>query len=209
MRLTAGFSVPLSIDQTWVLLQDIARVAGWFPGARLEEADGDAYRGTVRVKLGPMLVDYKGTAAFVERDARAHRVVIEASGREQRGAGTAKATAVTELKAAGGATEVSVSIDLDVTGRPAQLGQSLMQDITERLVAEFATRMQADLSKKTTDEAPATSNDHASAVSEGGGDVLNLGQIAGRAMVRKAVRVAAVVFGALLVWRKLASRASR
>jgi carbon monoxide dehydrogenase subunit G len=145
VQLTAGFEVPLPVEPAWDLLQDISRVAGWFPGARLDEAEGDTYRGTVRVKLGPMLVDYRGTATFLERDEDAHRVVIEASGREQRGAGTARARAVTELSPVQNGTEVAVTVELDITGRPAQLGQSLMQDVARRLVAEFAARMAADL----------------------------------------------------------------
>src|SRR5579863_1965202 len=208
MRLATSFSVPLPVEDAWKTLLDVKRVAGWFPGARLDAVEEDAFKGTVRVKLGPMMVDYRGSARFSERDEKAHRVVLEASGREQRGAGTAKAIAATELKAAGGTTEVSVSIDLDVTGRPAQLGQSLMQDVTERLVGEFAARMQADLSQQTPDENSPTNSDLASPVRQDG-DVLDLGQMAGRAMARKVARFVALFFGAVLVWRKLASRSSK
>jgi uncharacterized protein len=202
MKLATSFSVPLPVEDAWKMLLDVERVAGWFPGARLDAVEEDGFKGTVRVKLGPMLVDYRGSARF------SHRVVLEAAGREQRGAGTAKAIAATELKAAGGTTEVSVSIDLDVTGRPAQLGQSLMQDVTERLVGEFAARMQADLSQPTPDEDSPTNSDLASPVRQDG-DVLDLGQMAGRAMARKAARFVALLFGAVLVWRKLASRSSK
>jgi|SRR5579863_6333621 len=204
MRLATSFSVPLPVEDAWKTLLDVKRVAGWFPGARLDAVEEDAFKGTVRVKLGPMMVDYRGSARFSERDEKAHRVVLEASGREQRGAGTAKAIAVTELNSAGGTTEVSVSIELDVTGRPAQLGQSLMQDVTERLVSEFAARMQADLSQpRTGEDLPTTLPAHQ------GDDVFDLGQMAGRAMARKAARFVALLFGAVLVWRKLASRSSK
>ena len=81
MTLTTRFTVPLPVEESWALLQDMDRVARWFPGATLEGAKGDSFNGSVRVKLGPMVVDYRGTARFVERDEGAHRVVLEASGR--------------------------------------------------------------------------------------------------------------------------------
>lgn len=211
MKLTTSFAVPLPVGETWTLLQDIERAATWFPGARLESIEGERFKGTVRVKLGPMLVDYRGTARFVERDEALHRVVIEASGREQRGSGTAKAVAVTELVATGNGTDVSVSIDLDVTGRPAQLGQSLMQDIAQRLVGEFSTRMEADLSASSPDErAPASESRVGEADSADlDDDVLDLGRIAGPAMLRKAAPLLGVFVVALLIWRRFASRAAR
>ncbi len=231
MKLAASFSVPLPVADAWTLLQDIERAATWFPGARLESVEGESFKGTVRVKVGPMMVDYRGTARFVERDETAYRVVIEASGREQRGSGTAKARAVTALTAAGERTDVSVSIDLDVTGRPAQLGQSLMQDIAQRLVGEFSHRMEADLSAHTTtDEQPAAGGDgaaaHASAAggpvgpgeargaaagpARGSGaredDVLDLGRIAGPAVLRKVAPVLLAVVVAALLRRWFTSR---
>jgi len=225
MKLAASFSVPLPVADAWTLLQDIERAATWFPGARLESVEGESFKGTVRVKVGPMMVDYRGTARFVERDEAAYRVVIEASGREQRGSGTAKARAVTALTAAGERTDVSVSIDLDVTGRPAQLGQSLMQDIAQRLVGEFSDRMEADLSAHTTtDEQPAAGGDGAAAhASAAGGpvgpgeargaaagaredDVLDLGRIAGPAVLRKVAPVLLAVVVAALLRRWFTSR---
>ncbi len=220
MQLTTSFNVPLPLAEAWTVLLDIDRVASWFPGARLESVEGESFKGTVRVKLGPMMVDYRGTARFVERDESLRRVVIEASGREQRGAGTAKALAVTELTAGASGTDVSVSIDLDVTGRPAQLGQSLLQDITERLVAEFSSRMEADLSAPApsapSDDTSSPSGDAAAAPGAGArsapptppraesdADVLDLGRIAGPAMVKKVAPVLGVLVVLVLVWRWL------
>ncbi len=225
MQLTTSFSVPLPLDEAWTVLLDIERVASWFPGARLESVEGESFKGTVRVKLGPMMVDYRGTARFVERDEHLKRVVIEATGREQRGAGIAKALAVTELSAGASGTDVAVSIDLDVTGRPAQLGQSLLQDITERLVAEFSSRMEADLSAPAPSPAPGdTASPSRSArdpADSGPGpaphqgahaepdDVLDLGRIAGPAMVKKVAPALGALVVLVLVWRWLSGRPNR
>jgi carbon monoxide dehydrogenase subunit G len=174
-----------------VVLQDIGRVAGWFPGAKLLSVEDDEFKGTVRIKLGPILVDYRGSARFVERDEQAYRVVLEASGREQRGTGTAKVTAVTQLTSSGSGTDVDVSMDVDITGRPAQLGQGLMQEVTQRLVGEFSSRMEADLG--------ATKDSGAGDSSAGPApddDVLDLGRIAGPAMLK---RVAPKIIGTLIV----------
>jgi carbon monoxide dehydrogenase subunit G len=192
VKLTTSFSVPLPIDEAWVVLQDIERVAGWFPGGKLESVEGDEFKGTVRVKLGPIIVDYRGSARFVELDEQAYRVVLEASGREQRGTGTAKATAVTQLVASGSGTDVEVSMDVDITGRPAQLGQGLMQEVAQRLVGEFSSRMEADL----TVEKDGGVEDAATGAAVLDDDVLDLGKIAGPAMLK---RLAPRIIGVLVV----------
>ena len=179
MNLTTSFTVLLPVDEAWVVLQDIGRVAGWFPGAKLESVEDDEFKGTVRIKLGPILVDYRGTARFVERDEQAYRVVLEASGREQRGTGTAKVLAVTQLKATERGTDVDVSMDVDITGRPAQLGQGLMQEVTQRLVGEFSSRMEADLGAG---KDSGTADPSVTAVLDD--DVLDLGKLAGPALLK-------------------------
>src|SRR6516164_2512106 len=104
------------------------------PGAVLESVEGDEFHGRVKVKVGPIVVTYKGTARFTEKDAAAHRAVIEASGKEARGSGTAKATVTTALKEADdGTTEVSLLTDLGITGRPAQFGRSVLADVSAKL----------------------------------------------------------------------------
>ncbi len=199
MNLTTSFTVALPIDEAWVVLQDVERVAGWFPGGKLESVEGDEFKGTVRVKLGPIIVDYRGSARFVERDQDAYRVVLEASGREQRGTGTAKATAVTQLTATAAGTHVDVSMDVDITGRPAQLGQGLMQEVAQRLVGEFSSRMEADLATgdaASPADAPAASSTVTPIAPAADDDVLDLGRIAGPAMMK---RVAPKIIGALVV----------
>jgi len=198
MTLTTRFTVPLPLEESWTLLQDMDRVARWFPGATLDGAEGDSLNGTVRVKLGPMVVDYRGTARFVERDEVAHRVVLEASGREQRGSGVAKAIAKTQLEADGAGTAVSVSVDLDISGRPAQLGQGLMQDVAKRLVGEFSERMRAELDSeqdraRSTGQSAVPRETASVDTATGDADVLDLGRFVGQGLARRAVPYGAVL----------------
>jgi carbon monoxide dehydrogenase subunit G len=138
MRLDHSFTVPVPVDEAWKVLLDLPRVAPCMPGASLTGVDGDAFTGTVKVKLGPIGLTYQGKGRFVERDEAAHRVVIEASGRDARAAGTAAATVTATLVAEGEATRVDVATDLTVTGRPAQFGRGMLADVSGKLITQFA-----------------------------------------------------------------------
>jgi carbon monoxide dehydrogenase subunit G len=145
MRLEHSFGVPVRVDQAWQILLDVERVAPCMPGATLTEHSGDDFAGTVRVKLGPVNLLYKGSGRFVERDETAHRVVIEASGRDSRSAGTAAATVTTWLHEADGGTRVEVVTELNVTGRPAQFGRGMLADVSGKLIGQFAECLAAQL----------------------------------------------------------------
>jgi uncharacterized protein len=146
MKLEHEFTVPTSVDEAWKVLLDVERVAPCMPGATLLTVDGDDFTGTVKVKVGPIQVTYKGTAKFAERDEAAHRAVIEASGKEARGSGTAAATVTAQLTAAGDAvTKVAVETDLNVTGRPAQFGRGVMEEIAGKLIGQFSNCLAEEL----------------------------------------------------------------
>ncbi|MCD9874532.1 SRPBCC family protein [Streptomyces guryensis] len=138
MELHHEFTVPVPVDDAWRTLLDIERIAPCMPGATVEEYDGKTVTGSVKVKVGPITVTYKGTAVFEEQDETAHRVVLTASGRETRGQGTARATVTGSLAERDGGTAVSVRTDLTVTGRPAQFGRGVMAEVGDRLVGRFA-----------------------------------------------------------------------
>src|SRR6266542_4245372 len=106
MRLEHSFVVPVPVDQAWGVLLDVERIAPCMPGAALTEYSGDDFAGTVRVKLGPVNLLYKGSGRFLERDEAARRVVLEASGRDTRSAGTAAATVTSTLHPADDGTRV-------------------------------------------------------------------------------------------------------
>lgn len=146
MKLEHEFTVPAPVDEAWRVLLDVERVAPCMPGATLLSIDGDEFTGSVKVKVGPIQVTYKGTARFVERDETAHRAVIDASGKEARGTGTAAATVHTLLRdAGGGTTAVTVETELNVTGRPAQFGRGVMEEVGAKLVKQFADRLATEL----------------------------------------------------------------
>ncbi|WP_329342532.1 SRPBCC family protein [Streptomyces sp. NBC_00663] len=139
MELHHEFTVPVPVDDAWRALLDIERVAPCMPGASVEDHDGKTVTGSVKVKVGPITVTYKGTAVFEEQDDAAHRMVLIASGRETRGQGTARATVTGKLvEQDGGGTAVSVHTDLTVTGRPAQFGRGVMAEVGDRIIGQFA-----------------------------------------------------------------------
>lgn len=137
MELTHQFTVPTGVDETWAHFEDIASVAECFPGAQVTSADGDSFTGTVKVKLGPIALVYNGTGTFVEKDETAKRFVVDAKGKDKRGNGTAGAHVTVSMADAAGSTDVSVHTDLAITGKPAQFGRGVMQDVSDKLLGQF------------------------------------------------------------------------
>lgn len=138
MKLEHTFTVPVPVEKAWEVLQDLPRIAPCMPGATLTGVEGDEFTGTVKVKLGPIGLTYSGKGRFVERDEAAHRVVVEASGRDTRSAGTAGATITANLVGQGDETLVDVVTDLTVTGKPAQFGRGMISDVSAKLLGQFA-----------------------------------------------------------------------
>jgi len=154
MKLDHEFTVPASLDEAWKVLLDVERIAPCMPGAALTSVDGDDFTGTVKVKVGPIQVTYKGQAKFVEKDENAHRAVLEASGKEARGSGTAAATVTAVLTADGDKTKAKVETDLNITGRPAQFGRGVMADVGAKLIGQFANCLADELAGGGTTSAP-------------------------------------------------------
>jgi len=152
VELEHHFTVPASVEETWAAFNDPGRVAPCFPGATLISVDGDEFTGSAKIKLGPIALQYNGTGRYVERDESAHRAVIEAKGKDKRGNGTANATVTAQLSADGDVTAVQVTTDLAVTGKPAQFGRGVMQDVSDKLLAQFVACLQATLGE--TEAAP-------------------------------------------------------
>jgi carbon monoxide dehydrogenase subunit G len=137
MDLTHSFTVPTSVDDAWALFMDLEAVGGCFPGATVTEVTDEGFSGTVKVKLGPIAMQYAGSGSFVERDDSAHKAVIEAKGKDKRGNGTAGATVTIQLSPDGSGTRADVTTDLSVTGKPAQFGRGVMQDVSDKLLGQF------------------------------------------------------------------------
>jgi carbon monoxide dehydrogenase subunit G len=156
VQLEHSFTVPVGIDEAWPALLDIERVAPGMPGARVDSVGGDDFTGTVKVKLGPIALTYKGKASFTEKDESVHRAVIDARGRDARGNGTAAAKVSATLHAEGeSSTRVDVVTDLDITGKPAQFGRGVMVDVGNKLIGQFADRLAGKLAGGEAEAEPA------------------------------------------------------
>ena len=137
MDLTHRFTVPVPIDEAWAHFNDIGSVAECFPGASVTSAEGDTFAGSVKVKLGPIALVYNGTGTFTEKDEATHRMVVDAKGKDKRGNGTAGAAVVMTMTEAGTSTDIEVVTDLAITGKPAQFGRGVMQDVSDKLLGQF------------------------------------------------------------------------
>ncbi len=139
MELTHDFTVPADVETTWATFMDLESVGSCFPGATVTDVSADGFSGTVKVKLGPIALVYTGSGTFVERDDDGHRAVIEAKGKDKRGNGTAGATVTIQLAPSDAGTRVDVATDLSVTGKPAQFGRGVMQDVSDKLLQQFVS----------------------------------------------------------------------
>ncbi len=143
MELNHSFTVPASLEETWDAFIQIESVASCFPGAVVTSVDGDDFTGTCKVKLGPIALTYSGTGHFIERDQSAGRFLVEAKGKDKRGNGTAGAKVTATMTEAGaGSTKVDVLTDLQITGKPAQFGRGIIQDVSDKLLQQFVACLQ-------------------------------------------------------------------
>ncbi len=144
MELTHSFTVPVDVATAWEAFEDISSVAECFPGAVVTSVEGDVFQGTCKVKLGPVALQYAGSGTFVERDEAGRRLVLDAKGRDKRGNGTAGAhVTATFEEEAGTATRVQVVTELQITGKPAQFGRGVIQDVSDKLLAQFVACLQS------------------------------------------------------------------
>jgi uncharacterized protein len=166
MEMDHSFTVPVPPSQAWDVLLDVERIAPCMPGATVEEFDGEVVTGRIKVKVGPVSLTYRGTAKFTERDPDARVIVLEASGKETRGAGTASATvrASLEPESEGQATKATMHTTMNVTGRPAQFGRGVMVEVGGKLVEQFAR----NLAQMITGDGAATDGGAAAASAAGG-----------------------------------------
>jgi uncharacterized protein len=156
VELSHSFTVPASVDDAWATFMDLEQVGACFPGATVTSATEDGFEGTVKVKLGPIALVYAGSGTFTERDDTAHRAVIAAMGKDKRGNGTAGATVTIELSDTGdGSTRAEVQTDLAVTGKPAQFGRGVMQDVSDKLLQQFVDCIEGRFTEPAAPPAPA------------------------------------------------------
>jgi uncharacterized protein len=227
MQLEHEFTVPVPVDRAWEVLLDVETIAPCMPGASVDTVDGDSFTGKVKVKVGPITVAYAGKASFLEKDATAHRAVVEAKGRETRGSGTAAATVTARMTDEGDSTRVNVLTDLAITGKPAQFGRGVMNDVGNKLIGQFADCLATTITEggaaTAEGEAPAAKAEapaggEARAASDGGSgpegntrregaqqdrptpEAIDLFDVAGGSLAKRLAPVAALVVLIVIIW---------
>ncbi len=222
MDLNHTFTVNQPIAETWVVLTDLERIAPCLAGAELHEVHGDVFKGGVKIKVGPIVAQFKGEAQFVELDTVNFRAHLKASGRDIGGKGNASATITAQLTAiTPTSTSVNVVTDLAITGKVAQFGRGALADISEKLIAQFADNLNALIDREGGTPAPSASapvTDAPSSKAPTAGQVtdasadepkirkiegpaaepLNLQSVAGGAMMKRLLPIAGVILGILL-----------
>ncbi|MDA8277064.1 MAG: SRPBCC family protein [Actinomycetota bacterium] len=173
MELVNSFSVNVPIDRAWALLTDVEKIAPCLPGAQLEEIEGDEFRGSVKVKVGPITASYKGKASFIELNSETHTAVLRAEGRDTKGAGNASATVTAVLTGDDVKTDVTVNTNLAITGKVASFGRGVLADVSNKLLTQFVVSLEELIAndgvedKSSSDDSEATKGGN----SNEGGDV--------------------------------------
>jgi len=225
MEIADSFVVSTSIDDTWRVLLDIEGIAPCLPGAQLQEVDGVQYRSVVKVKVGPITAQYKGTATLAEVDEATHRILIDAAGRDTRGQGNAKATIVVTMTEDTAGTRVEVVTDLAITGKVAQFGRGVLDDVSAKLLRQFVENLERDVlsnsaptrpdpptqgdpSAPSLSSEPPTSNGSASSagprrVESPPAAPIDLLEMAGVSTARRLVPIGVVVLVLFVFWRLL------
>ena len=211
MEFTNEIKLAQPTDDVFATLTDVERVASCLPGARLEGRDGEAYRGAMRIKVGPIVADYRGSVTFDELDPGARRAVLLASGEDTAGQGSAQARIVGSVLDDGDGARLVVQTELQVRGRLAQFGSGAMEKIAKRMFAEFTKNVEqlmagpqspngstpappATTPTTTAAAAPVTTNAQPS-----GSDLLDLVALLGEPVLRSVRRAGVPVLLALVV----------
>lgn len=214
MRIENDMHVSASMEEAWALLTDIPAIAPCLPGAKLISQDGDTYEGTMKVKVGPIVAEYSGTATVVEMNETDRTVKLTASGRDKRGAGNASADIFASMVEVDGGTTVSIATDLKVAGKVAQFGRGAMADISKKLLGQFAECIEAKLQQadvvdeaETEPETVEARNDEAEASApesevsiDDDDDVLDLMGVAGGALAKRLIPAVGGVVAAVIVY---------
>ncbi|HEU4411570.1 MAG TPA: SRPBCC domain-containing protein [Polyangiaceae bacterium] len=142
LKIEERFVVRAPGELVWRFLLDPRRVAPCLPGAALDRVEGgDTFFGGIKVKVGPVLTQFKGKARLAEVDEAARAVTIVGEGKDQSGSGTAKMTMHSKVRQLdGGATEILVNADVEMAGKLVSFGRGLMQGISAQLFKQFSER---------------------------------------------------------------------
>ena len=222
MEIADSFRVSTPIAATWKVLLDIEGIAPCLPGAQLQEVEGDEYRGVVKVKVGPITAQYKGTATLTEVNEADRKIVIDASGRDTAGQGNANATIVVTMNDDGDGTQVDVVTDLAITGKVAQFGRGVLDDVSAKLLRQFVENLERDVLSSAdaaaepavvADDVPVSSNGSSSPAASGPRlivseevEPIDLLDVAGQSAAKRVVPLVIGVVVLFVVWRLLRRR---
>ena len=205
MDLNHEFTVPVPVADAWDILTDVERIAPCLPGAKLEESNGETYSGFVKVKVGPIQAQFKGQASFLERDNANFKAVLKGEGRDTTGKGNASALITAQLVVESPtSTKVTVTTDLNITGKVAQFGRGAMADISNKLLDQFVSNLNgliaagngAATSQSSDVSAPGESTPPAAPQEV---EALNLLSVSSGAILKRALPVVVVV-AAVIIW---------
>jgi hypothetical protein len=155
MELHHEFTVPVPAADAWRILTNLEQLAPCLPGAQLTEVEGEIYRGQVKVKVGPIVAQFKGQASFVTRDDTGYTASLKAEGRDTGGKGNASATITAKLEPTGATSaKCTVDTDLNITGKVAQFGRGALADVSDKLLLQFVDNLNALIASGTTTAAP-------------------------------------------------------
>ncbi|MGG7103605.1 SRPBCC family protein [Rhodococcus sp. 24CO] len=204
MKIAHEFTVTAPVEEAWTTLTDLEGIAPLLPGAQMTGREGDDFLGTVTVKVGPVLSEFAGRATFVERDEETHKAVINARGRDKRGSGNASATITAQLHPEGAQTRVSVDTDVKIVGKLAQFGSSMITQVSEKLMGEFAKSLEEKLAGRaqtmeTPDAEPQTVEPRAV-------EPLDIVELAGGSIAKRALPLIVAVAAAIVVFVVLRRR---
>lgn len=207
MILTHEFAVEGDLETVWRMLLDLERVAGCLPGATIRATEDEGrFEGEMKVKMGPMTVTYDGSASLVEVDETAHRAVISLRAREAKGQGTALATVTNRVEQEGSRVRVRAETDLQVTGPQARFGRAIMEDVGNRVLGEFAKRLEAEIAAPAPGEHPESAGEERPAPLPPIDDALDMGaaiaQTAAARVARRTAPFAIAVIALFAFWRR-------
>lgn len=156
MLINSDFEVAEPVEKVWTFFDDIPQVAACLPGAELTDDLGDdKYNGRVAIRMGPVRLQFNGTAQITERDETAKRIIVHASGADEKGRGQASLVVTATLTRAGRGTKVGVAQDLQLSGAAAQYGRGMISDVTSVLMGDFSANMAARIAAMERGESPA------------------------------------------------------
>jgi len=206
-----SFQLPVPAERAWPVLLDVYRVAPCMPGASIESGEGNDYVGRIKVRLGPVEMVYRGDLHFTQRVDASHALAVEGAAKDTKGGGGAKAKVSLKVAEHGlSACMVSIHSDYAVSGKAAQFGRGVMEEVAEKLMNEFSARLRQLILEGAGEDGNAPSTKLAegavqSNVSQApsltiSNDALDIGSAAGWAVMRRLLVGAAFVLGLTAIW---------